>query len=112
MDLPDHWEVLPSDIEIGEILGEGACGKVYVATVKGICFSSNVPMSSMPSFGVGIPKPSQNITKDMTVKAAVKMLPSKYKKEKKANKVDSPVRRHFLNPTSFCFAVLKQFVVG
>ena len=71
-DPPDHWEILPSNIELGEALGEGAFGKVYIATVKGVSLSYSATLSPTPT---GTPKSQQkDATNNLSMKAAVKML--------------------------------------
>ena len=69
-DPPDKWEVLPTNIETGKLLGEGAFGKVYIASVKG------TTMISMPKFDTS--EKQNDISIDLTMTAAVKRLDSKY----------------------------------
>eukprot|EP00795_Rhopilema_esculentum_P002628 gene2628-823_t len=80
----DSWELCLEDIVFGEALGEGAFGKVYVATVSGIRMQfPSISCETLNSY-VKMGGSSNNIrNSSITVKAAVKVLQDGYNQQQK-----------------------------
>ena len=78
----DQWEVNRSDIDLGELLGEGAFATVYKATIKRVSLSFTNTQTSSVTLGHDSCKKKKRMTADdeLHIAAAVKMLQRKYKR--------------------------------